>query len=227
MSCQTVQNSISGFLDHVLGVEEHKRVARHVVRCRECAAYLEELSNLRGELRSLPAVPVPQRLQTQLLVAASHERARWNATSTLPRAMRTWARGFQLRVDNLMRPFAIPFAGGVISALILFLTLLPTLGFRPNNAHNDVPIGFYTAASLIEVPQFGIDNDEAVVELYIDNKGQATDYSVERGRVTPEMQADLTKMMFFSRFTPATWFGQPTNGKVLVSFRRIHYVVRG
>ena len=34
-------------------------------------------------------------------------------------------------------------------------------------------------------------------------------------------------MMFFARFTPATWFGQPTNGKVLVSFRRINYTVRG
>ena len=53
------------------------------------------------------------------------------------------------------------------------------------------------------------------------------DYSVQQGRVSPEMQADLSKMMFFSRFTPATWFGQPTNGKVLVSFRRINYVVRG
>jgi hypothetical protein len=41
------------------------------------------------------------------------------------------------------------------------------------------------------------------------------------------MQADLTTMMFYARFTPATWFGQPTNGKVLVSFRRINYVVRG
>ena len=41
------------------------------------------------------------------------------------------------------------------------------------------------------------------------------------------MQADLTQMMFFSRFTPATWFGQNINGKVLVSFRRINYVVRG
>jgi hypothetical protein len=66
-----------------------------------------------------------------------------------------------------------------------------------------------------------------VVALYVDAKGQATDYTVQRGDVSPQMQADLTKMMFSSRFTPATWFGQPTNGKVLVSFRRINYVVRG
>jgi hypothetical protein len=92
---------------------------------------------------------------------------------------------------------------------------------------NDVPTGFYTAATLVEVAPLGIHNDETVVALYVDAKGQATDYSVQQGNVSPEMQADLTKMMFFSRFTPATWFGQPTNGKVLVSFRRINYVVRG
>ena len=49
----------------------------------------------------------------------------------------------------------------------------------------------------------------------------------KRAASAPEMQADLTKMMFFARFTPATWFGQPTNGKVLVSFRRVNYTVRG
>jgi hypothetical protein len=90
-----------------------------------------------------------------------------------------------------------------------------------------VPTGFYTAATLVEVAAPGISNDETVVELYVDAKGQATDYSVQRGKVSPQMQADLTRMMFYSRCTPATWFGQPTNGKVLVSFRRINFVVRG
>jgi hypothetical protein len=113
-----------------------------------------------------------------------------------------------------------------MSALFLFGVLVPTLGFRPS-IRNDVPIRLYTAATLVEVAPVGIDNDETVVELYVDEKGQAMDYSVQRGKISPELQADLTKMMFFSRFTPATWFGQPTNGKVLVSFRRVHYVVRG
>ncbi len=125
-----------------------------------------------------------------------------------------------------MRPLAVPLAGGLASALLLFALLVPTLGYRPS-VLNDVPIGFYTAATLVEVAPTCISNDEAVVELYVDAKGQAMAYSVQRGHVSPAMQADLTKMMFFSRFTPATWFGQPTNGKVLVSFRRINFVVRG
>jgi anti-sigma factor (TIGR02949 family) len=226
MSCQTVLNSLSEFLDHRVAGDERTRVAVHLAECRECAAHLRELSELRNGLKSLPQTAVPERLRTRLQVLASHERARWNATKTLPLALRTWAVDLKLAGDNLMRPLALPLAGGLASALLLFGLLVPTLGFRPS-VLNDVPTGFYTAATLVEVAPTGISNDEAVVALYVDAKGQATDYSVQQGKVSPEMQADLTKMMFFSRFTPATWFGQPTNGKVLVSFRRINCVVRG
>ena len=47
MSCQTVRNSISEFLDHRLAGDERTRVAQHLAECRECAAHLEELSELR------------------------------------------------------------------------------------------------------------------------------------------------------------------------------------
>ena len=226
MSCQTVLNSLSEFLDHRLSCDERARVSVHLAECRECTAHLRDLSELRNGLKNVPRTAVPERLRTQLQVLASHERARWNATKTLPLAMHTWAVNIELAIDNLMRPLALPLAGGLASALLLFGLLVPTLGFQPS-VLNDVPTGFYTAATLVEVAPPGISNDEAVVELYVDAKGQATDYSVQQGEVSPAMQADLTRMMFFSRFTPATWFGQPTNGKVLVSFRRIKYVVRG
>jgi len=225
MSCQTVRNSISEFLDRRLAGDERIRVAEHLAQCRPCAAHLEELSELRERLMNQPLAPVPQRLQTQLLVIASRERARRSSSGRLPLPFRSWIPRARLTVDNLMRPLALPFAGGLFSAIALFSMLVPTFNFRPS-VRNDVPIGWYTAATLVQVAPF-INNDETVVELYIDDKGQAMDYAVQRGTLSPELQSDLTKMMFSSRFTPATWFGQPTNGKVLVSFRRVHYVVRG
>jgi len=226
MSCQTVRQSVSDFLDHRLGENQRTRVAQHLAACRECAVYFDQLSHLRQDLRSLRVQPVPQRLRTQLQIVASRERALWNSTKTLPLAMGNLAVNLKLAIDNLMRPLALPLAGGLVSALLLFSVLVPTLGFRPV-VGKDVPIGLYTAATLVEVSPVGVNSDETVVELFVDAKGQATDYSVQRGHVSPELQADLNQMMFFSRFTPATWFGQPTNGSVLVSFRRVHYVVRG
>jgi hypothetical protein len=214
------------FLDQRMAAEKRIRMARHLAHCRECAMQMEKHSQMRDALQSLPVAPVPARLQTQLLVMASRERARWNATKTWPLAWHTWSQSARLFLDNLMRPLALPFAGGILSAMFLFAMLVPTLGWRPSIL-NDVPLGLYTEATLVQVAPLGVANDETVVELYIDRKGQAMDYSVQSGSVSPEMQADLTNLMFSSRFTPATWFGQPTNGKVLVSFRRVHYVVRG
>jgi len=226
MSCQSVRKSLSAFLDRRVSGDEMARLAGHLAGCRECAAYLRGLSELRDGLRSLPRAPVPSRLRTQLLVIASRERARWSGAKTLPLALRPWAVKLKLAVDNLMRPLALPFAGGLVSALLLFSLLVPTFGFRPAVA-NDVPTGLYTAATLVEVSPLVINTDETVVALYVDDKGQAMDYSVQQGRISPEMRVDLSNIMLFSRFTPATWFGQPTRGKVLVSFRRINYVVRG
>lgn len=226
MSCQTVRNSLSEFLDHRLTGDERTRMLGHLAACQECTAHLRSISDLRDALHQIPQVKVPQQLCTELQVLASRERARFSANRTVPLALRNWATNLKLAVDNMMRPLALPLAGGLASAMLLFGVLVPTLGFRPS-VMNDVPTGFYTAATLVEVTPFGVSNDEAVVELYVDAKGQATDFSVQQGKVSPEMQADLTKMMFFARFTPATWFGQPTNGKVLVSFRRIAYTVRG
>jgi Putative zinc-finger len=226
MSCRSVRNSMSAYLDERLRDPERIRVAQHLAQCRDCDAYRREVSGVCSSLKHLGRRPVPRKLQTGLLVIASHERARWNSTRTWQRAWHTGAQHVRLATDNLMRPLALPFAGGLLSALFLFGMLVPTLGFRPS-VRNDVPIRLYTEATLVSVPSFGINNDETVVELYIDPKGQATDYSVQRGAITPAMQSELANMMFFSRFTPATWFGRPTNGRVLISFRSVHYVVRG
>jgi anti-sigma factor RsiW len=201
-------------------------LTKHLSECPECATHLSKLSELRNDLKSLPMAAVPQRLSTELQVIASRERYRAVERRTLPLVLDSWLATCKLAIDNMMRPLAVPFAGGLFAALLLFGIIVPVLGFRPA-VRNDVPTVLYTAATLVEVAPLGISDDEAVVELSVDAKGQATDYTVQRGAVSPEMQADLTKMMFQSRFTPATWFGQPTNGKVLVSFRRVHYVVRG
>lgn len=226
MSCQGVRKSLSEYLDQQLAREERTRVAEHLARCRDCATQMDEMEGLRTGLRELSVAPVPEYLRTQLLVLASREKVRRNATRTLPLALRSCGQRLRFVLDNMMRPLALPFAGGVVSALFLFSMLVPTLGFRPSIG-TDVPIRIYTSAALVDVPMYGISNDEAVIELYIDDRGQAMDYSIQRGKLSPEMQADLTKMIFYSHFTPATWFGQPTNGRVLVSWRRVHYIVRG
>src|SRR5262249_18439005 len=159
-------------------------VSQHLAYCRECAARSDELFELRRALLQLPAAAPSPRLAMRLRVLASHERERRLSRSSFSAAVRDWSDRAKLVVDNLMRPLALPFAGGVLSALFLFSMLVPTLGF-PHNFRNDVPTALCTQASLEEVTPFGINNDETVVELTIDDRGQITDYSIPLGKISP------------------------------------------
>jgi hypothetical protein len=65
------------------------------------------------------------------------------------------------------------------------------------------------------------------VELTIDERGQISDYSFPEGKRDRLLESNIANLVLFSQFAPATWFGQPTSGKILVSFRRSSIVIRG
>jgi hypothetical protein len=50
-------------------------------------------------------------------------------------------------------------------------------------------------------------------------------YRVLSGQNSPELMQRLDRMIYFSVFQPATAFGKPTDGEVVLSLRRI--TVRG
>lgn len=181
---------------------------------------------MRVMLRSLPAPAPPKHLATRLQILASRERARRAARLTWSGWLASLFEPVALFANNLMRPLALPFAGGLLSALCLFGILMPSLLFQ-YSLRNDVPTGFYTEASLEEVAPLGFADYEEVIELTINEKGQITDYSVPSGKLDPALEAKLANLVMFSIGTPATFFGQPMTGKVLVSFRRSQIFVRG
>jgi hypothetical protein len=50
-------------------------------------------------------------------------------------------------------------------------------------------------------------------------------YRVLSGQLSPQLVRDLDRIIYFSLFDPATAFGKPTDGQVVLSLRRI--TVRG
>jgi hypothetical protein len=184
-------------------------------------------------LRAIPQRPVPVSLSSRLRVKASHERARRLTRINWRTMIRAWAANVRLAMDNAMRPVAVPFAGGLCSALVLFTLLMPNLGF-PHHITNDVPIALYTEASMVDMgmiemaPFYLASNDEIVVEVSIDENGQITDYSVPRGvKLTSDLTTAIGRVMLFTSFSPATVFGQPTASKVFFTFRRNQITVKG
>jgi hypothetical protein len=233
MSCENFEERISSHLDGLLDTGEREGVLAHLETCRDCCARMKSLEELRARLRRLEEPLVPRALAVRLRVLASHEHARRVARATWSARIANWKDAIRLNFENLMRPVALPVAGGVLSALLLFGALVPSLIFR-HEIGNESPLSFTDPDGMVvnwrpgEIPRLEpvdavVSSDEIVLELTIDDEGRIADYAVRQGQLTPEM---LTFIQF-SQFTPAMFFGKPTWGKKLVVFPRHSRNVRG
>src|SRR5689334_4749905 len=130
MSCDNVQERISSFLDRKTSVAEKENVLAHIRSCRDCSQQLEMQQTAREALRSLRSPAVPSALSARLRVIASHERQRQLARVSVTARLSAWHNRLELFFDNLMRPLAFPFAGGLVSSLMIFGLLVPSLTFQ-------------------------------------------------------------------------------------------------
>jgi len=221
MNCDKVRNTLSMALGRGLGAFDS--VSGHLAQCRDCADYAREVSVIRGELRSLPVRTPPARLITQLQVLASRDRMRRLSRGTMRALVHFWALELRLFFDNLMRPFALPFAGGLLSALFLFTMLAPGLPAR-RQIIDDVLIG-QSQATFDTLPPWPVSQDYVVVWVTVDKDGSVMDYSPVN--VSDKLPDDIANMILFSKFQPATKFGLPVASKILVSFPFYRISVKG
>ena len=226
MNCDKVRKKLSLVLGRSLGALDG--VSEHLAQCPECSDYARDMALLHRELRSLPMRTPPARLVTQLQVVASREHLRRISRGTLTALVHFWAAELEFFFDNLMRPFAVPFAGGLLSALFLFTMLAPGLP-TPHRTRNDVLLsGLFaqTQATFNAIPPFSFSEDDLVVQVTLDKDGSVIDYSIPNN-VNAKLRNDIANMILFTNFQPATEFGMPIAGKVFVSFRRDKIVVKG
>lgn len=224
MNCKSVQDSLSLHLDSCLPVSEEQRVSLHLRECRECALQSKQMSELRGALKKLPVLAPPERLQTQLRVMASRERMRRLVLRDPGSVLVYYFGRIQLLIENLMRPHALPFAGGLASAILIFSVWLPSLA-TPGSTGPDVPTAFYTQAAVkaVNLP-YEVDED-MIVEVEVNELGQATDYTVTSGKWTGNREK-FENSLLFTEFTPATIFGQPLASKLFLSFSRKQLTIK-
>jgi hypothetical protein len=177
----------------------------------------------RTALRSLAAPAIPPMLHSRLQVLASHERKRQLARIDLAARFADWRSLARLRLGNLMRPVALPVAGGLISALLMFAALIPSVTYAHfSTAEPPAPVFTDPDGQVVGEGEFPklerasgpADKGKVVVLLTIDDRGHVQNYTVTQGAITPEVQ----NFILFSQFTPATMFGKPTWGRIRVVF---------
>lgn len=227
-ACWRVGSRLSAYVDGALAHAARREVSVHLRECRKCALRYEELSRTRDLMKKLPSMAPPPQLSARLRAMASKEAAH-RRTAAHQESMAQFAmEGMKLRMSNLMRPLALPFAGGLVSAMVLFSMLVPSFpAGAARNMSNDVPTAFYQEPSVKSVAPFGISDDEIVVEVMLDDQGQVIGYNLPQGKVNAEIRSEIENTLLFARFTPALSFGQPMAGKLLLSFRRSRIDVKG
>ena len=238
MSCENVQERISLLLDRKLPARERESMLAHIGACRACGTRFEMMQNQVAMVRGLDQPAIPPQLAARLSVLASHECERTLARASLLARLQCWAARVDLAFDNLMRPVALPFTGGVLSTLLIFTLLVPSLSF----SHDIRGTEFYTAPAgkmvtnpwdqvadadddfpRIETPTTAPSDYYNVVDMKIDETGRVVDWSVVRGELTPDMKS----IIMLGRFQPATEFGVPTQGTIRVVQSCASATVRG
>ncbi len=224
MECWNVRQNVSAYLDNAVPEEAQREMRQHMSNCTPCAREVERYQRIREALRALPQAAVPAGLTVRLRVAASKVRA---GSARRDR--------FQMTLKNLMRPLALPLAGGLCSAVVLFSALVPTftstfaMDKTPSSVW-DVPTMLATQPMVKCTAPVAFGETEAVVDLTIDEQGRIANYTIVStgpGQTTEQGMKNIENKLLFLGFWPATAFGKPVAGKVRVSFGSSHVEVRG
>ncbi len=224
MKCRTANRSIPPSFDGQLSRKESQGLERHLAECEDCRTHALQTGDVVEGLRELSARPVPEGLITALRVAASKERLQRARRATLGASFEYWGDMARLWARNLMRPLALPFAGGLLTAVFLFTMLAPMYVNHERYLLADVPTTLTEPATLMRsLYTYGKIDRDIVVDVLVDGQGRLMDYAIPQGQtwaVNPAMRRCVENTLLCTQFKPATWFGIPASGKLRITIRR-------
>ena len=232
LSCKAIRASFSEYLDGAVSGRQMQQIARHVegfedeaggVRIAGCAACSRELAAWRSTqdaLSSLGPAKSPADLALRLRVAVSHEHARRNSR-LLDRLSLAW--------DNAVRPMLLQVTGGLVGSVALMggIALLLSAVAAPTEVlANDEPLGALTAPHFLYSTASPVaivtENDTAViVEASVDTHGRVYDYTIVAGPQDQAVRTQVANQLLGSVFQPASAFGVPVRGRVVLTFAGI------
>jgi len=231
MDCYRTRRLLAAYCDAGLSPGEREDIQSHLARCRTCEALSRQYVRGRAALRALPVLTPPKHLLTSLRVLASHERARRLAGERMPDFLAQWLLRARLWASLMMQPLALPVAGGLASAVILFALVIPNLFARHAIfTSTDVPTTLSTEAAFVGLGPYGIGGEDVTVDMTLDSQGRFLDYSIPSGQTwvkDPEARRSVENALLFLRFAPGTTFGMPASSKIRITLRRSHIDVRG
>jgi hypothetical protein len=213
MKCQEAQSQFSLYLDGELSGPQMYQVADHLRVCSRCAAEQTAMDQTQALLVSLGRRPAPPELATRIQVAISQERA-----SSMQRRLRAYG----VRFENAFNMFMLPATAGLVTAILVFGLFVGFFVQAPSTVGNDVPTSLYMPPRLTSSPFMeGMSEGPIVIEAFVDYTGRLQDYRIISGDDNAEIRKQLDRSLLFTVFEPAKSFGQPTSGRVVISFTNV------
>jgi Putative zinc-finger len=215
--CDTFRASFSEYLDGAVSGREMHAIAAHLRACPSCDKEFSKLREMQASLASLRSLKAPANLGLKLRVAISQQKARQD---------RTWADRFSVKWDNAIRPLLIQVSAGFAGTVALVGTVAMLVGMvaapEAVMAH-DVPLSAITAPHFLysaaaERPIVADHDTTIVVDAAINARGQVYDYKFLSGTESPEVQKQVAEQLMLSVFTPASVFGSPVRGHMILTF---------
>jgi hypothetical protein len=224
LNCEQAREEFDAYLDSAMSGVEMQAMAGHLEACVPCAREFGELRMLQQCLGGLGAAAAPDRLQQQLYDTLAVERERGTHLGWRGRLMLSW--------QNWLAPLAVRVSGGLVAAVVIagglgWLFAAPLVSSVQANdenlAHLVAPRYLYS-----QVPAQPVETHydvPVVVQALVDTQGRVYDYQIVAGPKDPAIMLKVEENLLASVFTPATAFGVPVPGQVVVTYAGV--VVRG
>jgi len=217
MKCTEAKRLFSPMLDSMLEGNQSRLLHDHIAQCDDCSSRFAALRRTKRLMASMVPHAAPPDMALQLRLAVSQQlaigrRHRWEP--------------LLVRWENALNAFMFPATAGLLSAVLIFGLLIGVLVPVHLTRANDVPTMLYTPPEMTAAP-FGlgsgtVNGDAILIEAVIDSHGRVQDYRLLNSPGQTELTPEMKNALIFTQFRPATSFGLPTSGRVVISFSNIN-----
>ena len=217
-NCLQVREEFSPYLDGDMSGTAMQSMAAHLGGCDDCAAEFAAWRDIQGTLGSMGPAKAPAGLQARLRAALAEERERGTHL--------TWDRRLAAMWHATLAPIAFRAATGTVATMLLIGgagAMVAWFGAPSAVQANDEPLGAMTAPHFLysEVPpqpiEFGREAP-VLIEAKVDDQGRVYDYTILSGPTDVSVERQVQANLLASVFQPATIFGLPVPGHVVMTF---------
>jgi anti-sigma factor RsiW len=229
-SCAAIQELFSAYLDGAITGYEMQEISHHIegsddiAGCPICARELAAWQVTQNAVCRVRPAKAPEDLALRLRIAISREHASRESK---------WLDRLSLAWDNAVRPMLVQVSAGLAGTVALVGSIVMLLGVvaAPQEVlANDEPLGAVTAPHYLysTVSPGGIvapHGSAIVVEASVNASGRVYDFTIVSGPKGAGVWTQIANQLIGSVFEPASAFGVPIRGRVIVTFSGIS--VRG